>query len=287
MEDCALALFSRDGDAFVGEAGDVAIFSFRKTLPVADGGAVVANTPTLPQASRLGQPPLGPVLAALMPLVGRSIRRWLPAHWDGLERSYRLMKCWIHWLRGHHRLDAANEVEFAEMDYAKHLPLCGEDRYEPRISAWTMSRVSRRIMTHMDACNVVGKRRANFQHLLEALRDVPKVELLFTELPPGVCPTVFPILTERRAELYASLTAQKIGAIEWWSGFHPAIDWSEFPEAEYLKNHVIALPVHQGLDQEDMAYIAACVRTTMDAVSASLGHARRLGSPVASSSLSC
>src|SRR4030042_2857290 len=46
IEDCALSLFSSDGARKLGTIGDVGIFSFPKTLPVPDGGALVVNDPT-------------------------------------------------------------------------------------------------------------------------------------------------------------------------------------------------------------------------------------------------
>ncbi|GAH94779.1 unnamed protein product, partial [marine sediment metagenome] len=55
------------------------------------------------------------------------------------------------------------------------------------------------------------------------------------------------------------LTRRRISAIEWWSGYHPGICWDEFPEAAYLKAHVVALPLHHELGREDMAYIASTV----------------------------
>jgi hypothetical protein len=43
VEDCALAAFSFDGDVALGARGDAAVFSLRKSLPVRNGGALVAN----------------------------------------------------------------------------------------------------------------------------------------------------------------------------------------------------------------------------------------------------
>src|SRR4030042_2190502 len=47
IEDCAISLFSGNGVVKLGTKGDVAIFSFPKTLPVPDGGGLVVNTPEL------------------------------------------------------------------------------------------------------------------------------------------------------------------------------------------------------------------------------------------------
>lgn len=262
IEDCALALFSRDGDAFVGQVGDVAVFSFRKTVPVPDGGAVVVNNLSLQPVSRIERPPLSPVLAALIPLFGRSVRRWLPTNWDGIERSYHSVKSGINRFCVQKRL-STSQSEFVKVDGVDQPSLCRQDHYDPQISHWRMSSISRRIIANVNLQEVVAKRRANFQYLLEALRDVSEVEPLYKQLPEGVCPTVFPLLAERRTELCEDLIRRKISAIEWWSGHHPKVCWDEFPEAAYLKAHTVALPVHHNLGREDMAYITACVRDVL------------------------
>jgi dTDP-4-amino-4,6-dideoxygalactose transaminase len=259
VEDCALALFSRDGDDFIGGVGDVAVFSLRKTVPVPDGGAVVLNNPSLQRLGPLEQPSLAPVLAALIPSLGRSAKRWSRIEWNGIERAYRSVKCGINRLYKQRRL-SGTQGEFVKVGGVDRPSLSWRDCYDPKISHWAISTISRRILANINPQEVVVKRRANFQYLLEALCDVAQVEPLFEQLPEGVCPTVFPVLTERRPRLYADLIRRGISAIEWWSGYHPGICWDEFPEAAYLKAHIVALPIHQGLGREDMAYIAACVR---------------------------
>jgi hypothetical protein len=240
----------------------VAVFSFRKTLPVPDGGAVVINNPNLQPANRTTRPSLKPVLGALVPLVGRSVYRWVPTKGDGIEKSYHYVKSGIDRLSMQNKL-SASQSEFVEVAGVAQPSLWWQDWYDPKISHWTMSPISRRIIGNVNRRDVVAKRRRNYQYLLEALRGVSGAEPLFKQLPDGVCPTVFPVLTERRSQLNAGLTKRRISIIEWWSGYHPEICWDEFPDAAYLKAHMIALPVHQELGQEDMAYLAACVREVL------------------------
>jgi dTDP-4-amino-4,6-dideoxygalactose transaminase len=258
VEDCALALFSRAVDGFVGRMGDVAIYSFRKTVPVPDGGAVVLNNPSLQMVGALGQPSLAPVLAALIPSLGRSAERWSHIEWNGIERAYRSVKYGISRLYKERR-QSSTQSGFVKVCGVDRPSLSWHDHYDPKISHWAMSRISRRIIANINPQEVVARRRANFQYLLEALCDVAQVQPLFEQLPEGICPTVFPVLTERRPQLYADLIRRRISAIEWWSGYHPGICWDEFPEASYLKAHIVALPVHHELDRDDMAYIASTV----------------------------
>ncbi|MBA7656252.1 dTDP-4-amino-4,6-dideoxygalactose transaminase [subsurface metagenome] len=273
VEDCALALFSRAVDGFVGRMGDVAIYSFRKTVPVPDGGAVVINNPSLKMVGPLEQPSLAPVLAALIPSLGRSAERWSHIEWNGIERAYRSVKYGINRLYKERR-PSGTQGEFVKVGGVARPSLSWQDHYDPRISHWAMSTISKRIIANINPQEVVARRRANFQYLLEALRDVAQVEPLFEQHPEGVCPTAFPVLTERRSQLYTGLTQRGIGAIEWWSGYHPGICWDEFPEASYLKAHIVALPVHHELDRDDMAYLAASVREVLEMSAADENRAR-------------
>jgi len=262
VEDCALALFSQDNDGFVGRLGDVAVFSFRKTLPVPDGGAVVINNPNFKIVSPLEQPTIAPVLAALVTSLGRSAERWSHIEFDGVKRSYRWIQSGINRLhkRKRHFTAQGKSVMVRGVGRAS---LGIHDHYDPGISWLGMSAISKRILGNVDPREVAVKRRQNFQYLLPTIEEVRGIEPLFRRLPNGVCPTAFPVLCENRSELCRKLNERWISAIEWWSGYHPSIRWDEFPEGVYLKDHLIALPVHHGLNVEDMAYIGACVREIM------------------------
>jgi hypothetical protein len=66
-----------------------------------------------------------------------------------------------------------------------------------------------------------------------------------------------PILVENASEVARRLRRWSIPAIAWWSGYHRGcVDWDSFPEACYLKDHVLALPVHQQLDVPAIEYMA-------------------------------
>ena len=51
----------------------------------------------------------------------------------------------------------------------------------------------------------------------------------------------------------------------WWDALHPAVPWEDFPEALHLKERVLALPVHQDLDAEQIDRLARAVRDAVRA----------------------
>lgn len=284
IEDCALALFSRDGGGFVGRMGDVAVFSFRKTLPVPDGGAVIVNTPNLQAEQLWEQPPLSRTLSDLVPLAGRWARRQLDTEWDGIEKMYRFLRSRLN-RRGQRKRPCRAQDKFVQVCGDKKPALGYKDQYDTKISRWTISPIAKRIISNVNSIEIVAKRRANFQALLKALQDVPGAEPLFKELPEGVCPNVFPLLTEKRSELQSALCEKKVSAIEWWAGYHPAICWDHFPEAAYLKDYVLALPIHSGLSQDDMAYVAAWVQDLVQKIMTDEGQSQNARPLVAGSLL--
>lgn len=242
IEDCAVALLAEGCDGPVGRAGDAAIFSLRKTLPVPDGGALVLRDQPVAGDMHLVAPPASANRKALFKLLAGSMRPKAPAWLNAM-------------LTGRSDHDSGSSVDSNEL-----APLAEDDRFDPRTADWAMSAVSRRIASGVNPDEVRHRRRANFERLTEGLRQVSSVRPLIATLPPGACPVVCPMVTDRRNELYAALRSSGIAAIPWWAGCHEAIDWAGFPTARRLKQSIVALPVHQMLGDAHMDYMIHCVR---------------------------
>lgn len=69
-----------------------------------------------------------------------------------------------------------------------------------------------------------------------------------TDLPDRVCPLEFPVLVDDLRRVSGALHERFILADVWWNHFHPAVPWAEFPDAVYLKEHMLVLPVHQDIE---------------------------------------
>ena len=63
IEDCALSLFSHDGERPLGSLGDAAIFCFYKTLPVPHGGGLLLRKVHEAGLAPPAPPPLLPALS--------------------------------------------------------------------------------------------------------------------------------------------------------------------------------------------------------------------------------
>lgn len=245
MEDCAQALYSASGDKPAGLAGDAAVFSFVKTLPVPDGGALLADRRFGPPRQPEKQPPAAATGRACLPLV----KRWLV---NSASSSP------LHRLAGSVAL-RHSRASTAASDGRRRPPMLSSNRYVEARTAWTMSRVARGILAAADGAEVARARRRNFQFLLEALRSVPGFEPALPALPEGVSPMAFPFFGSSRSYWYSQLTAKGI-LVQGWPGYYPGLDWDACPGACFLKDELLTLPVHQGLTEAHMQYIADAVR---------------------------
>jgi dTDP-4-amino-4,6-dideoxygalactose transaminase len=121
-----------------------------------------------------------------------------------------------------------------------------------------MSDVSKVVIENQDWAGIVERRRRNYFHLLDRLRDLhPPV---FGELPPGVCPLFFPLPVKDKQVVLRKLHARGVEAIDFWRVGHPAVPPGAFPEVDELRHTILEIPCHQDLTPKDVDRVATIVR---------------------------
>ncbi len=246
IEDCAHAWLSQWDGRWLGTLGDVAIFSPRKSLPIPDGGVLLTGASFSGVAPPLEPPDWRHCLREFVEGAGRSLGRPL-----GIPLGGVLRKAVRHWSPG--GLKPLSHLERPE-DFAS---------VAPRLS-WRMSAVARRLVWATDHREVARRRRANYSLLLERFPRRRDVRPLLGELPEGVCPLYFPVVTEARDALWAHLEEHGVDSYRFWRWSHAAIPVSEHPNVSTLRAQVLVLPVHQSLGPDDVALVAEVVRTAPD-----------------------
>lgn len=244
IEDCALSLFSAGPQGPLGVAGDAAIFSLRKSLPVPDGGILTLREPPrrdLPPRSRPSALTTG---RALLPLFKSRLLR--AADRLGLYHRLRPERA---------AFGAPLRGGCAQAGALPDMP--ADYYYHPACASWDMSKVTAGLLQEVDPQLVRDRRRANYNCLRDALAGLPGLDLLFPDLPAGVCPLVMPLLVPaERDRLVAALNRRGIGAFPFWAGYHRRLSWAAFPDARYLKDHLLTLPVDHALGRDQMHCIA-------------------------------
>ncbi len=243
-----MSLFSNPVEHPIGVFGDAAIYSFSKTLPVPDGGMlIVANDD--PLAEEPGRsPPIGVIFKELLPFIKRAVLRF-----SDNVRLYPYLPQKL--------TQSRNKQNRTMPKTSAGLPQMPESYYyDKNIQDMTASKITRQILRCTCPESIVRQRRNNYRMLYEVVQNSELFKPLYRELPDGVCPLVLPVMVENRELAEARLNEMGIYVGQWWAGFHRAFDWSEFPEARYLKEHVLAIPIHQRLNRKHVEYMSSCLK---------------------------
>ena len=243
LEDCALALLSRDGEKPLGSFGDVSVFCLYKTLPVPNGGALLARGPFTRKLDRLPDvvPPglastvshlIGSLLSNLELRAGELGRRAREAVRDAGRYVVR---------RG--------KIERVST---------GTMHFDPGSVGLGMSALSHLVLRNQDFAGIVERRRRNYFLLYAMLRDIaPPVT---GELTPGVSPLFYGVSLQDKAGAMARLLARGVETVDFWRLRHPAVSLGVFPEVDQLRGRVLELPVHQDLTPTDAEHVGRSLR---------------------------
>jgi perosamine synthetase len=253
IEDCAHVLTgsTRQGMA-LGDSGDISVFSWRKFLPLYDGGQLVINNPKLKWASRLEK---GDMLFSLK-IAKNTLERLFENSTGG----------WISQLSSISRAASFLSRYCASVNAtaarARNVNSY-EVEFDPNCVNLGMSAISKRILDRTDITQVVEARRRNYHCLSEAIETMPGVSAVYPTLPERVCPWVFPLLVHGAKDLHLILRSQGIPATTWGGVIHPSLPLGQFPSARFLYDNLVFLPVHQSLKEKDLQMITTALGKTL------------------------
>lgn len=238
IEDCALGLYSRAGETWLGSRGDLALFSVYKTVPLPHGGyAVLKNPATVEQ---LRPPPLQSTVTQTVDLIMEHLlSRGSRAPLARTRRVVRLVRRAIGWERG-------SAVESGSIVWDKRLLELGA------------SQLVHTLMDFHRPDDIVARRRANFQILHGFLREHSPLHL--ERLPDGVCPLFYPIIVDDKERAQQALQQLGVGSVNLWSQSHSICPKELATEVLPWRRHILELPVHQLLDGADSERIGQVTR---------------------------
>jgi hypothetical protein len=236
IEDCALSLFSATPEGALGSFGDIGVFCLYKTLPLPHGGTLALNRPGLVIPPRPEQPDSLSSAAYIANLLLDSVA----LHVEGF--GPRLADWGRDLGRTTKRAMRASTVAIDTNDLDMSVIPLG------------MGLATRYILGRTRPADVVRIRRENYE-TLRSLLD-PAVRTLYAALPEGVCPLSLPILAPDKDRVHEALLHDGVGNVNFWSQWRPEVPQERFPEVDFLRRHVIEIPVHQALRSKHMEFIA-------------------------------
>jgi len=243
IEDCAHILQADAQKNSTGRTGHASVFSWRKFLPTLYGAELVLNFGAPLKQAELTRQPFGFEL--------RTIKSMLDT-WS-VDRRGHLARFLLELPAGFLRL-LRKPSSYAEPRNARE-DLAVQSKsgsFEPALAYSALCRVSHMIFRHSDIAAVAAKRRHNYKGLAERLAAIPGVCLLFPALPENGCPLHLPLVLRGSSGVHRQLRQLGIPATA-WDGVRPSgVSDDCFPDAAFLYENLIFLPVHQSLDDRDL-----------------------------------
>ena len=231
IEDCASAAGASLDGRKVGTFGDAAFFSLGrgKGFTAYEGGIGVGE-PGSSEAERLGS--IGAEFLILIKLLAMAVFFHPRLYW-----SIRSLP-----------LGWGNEV------YGLDFAISGMGHFRQGVALSILKRLDK----------VVAKRREKARYLLDQLRESTNVR--FLDPPIGSQPSYpwLPLLVEERDEVVGQLRAKGLGASWMFTNSLNQYDFLQgivlpgsYPVAEHTAAHLLTLPTHQYVTQQDMDQMAA------------------------------
>lgn len=246
FEDCALALFSRDGCEPLGKQGDVSVFSLPKTLPVPDGGMLVINNLDLMKDNWILKSPNIPLL----------IRGLLPLLKSGILRYSNYSPKILSFLKVFLNRKKQINISFDKFIAGNRKDMPKDYYYDERLSNRSMSWITKNLLNTFQVNEIISKRSKCFCYFINSFKNCSHIKPLYDDLPQGICPLYYPVLVKDRDHVWMKLNQKSIPALAWWAGYHKGFSWESYPEACFLKNNLLCLPVNHELTECDLDFIS-------------------------------
>jgi dTDP-4-amino-4,6-dideoxygalactose transaminase len=237
VEDCALSLLSEVDGRALGSFGDWSVFCLYKTLPLPNGALLIQNGPRLESLERLKLRDAGSasVIGRAAELLVQRIR----GRANGVGAALHAVK------RGMGRAAGALAVRRANV---------GDIGFNLDEVDLAMSRLSERLLERFDYAAIRHRRVENYRALGALL--CPDVVQAFPSIPHGVCPLFFPVVVPDKHAAARQLRAHGVDALEFWNDSSEPGGHEMGPDAQFLRRHVLELPIHQDLTSRHLDHIA-------------------------------
>jgi len=254
LEDCAHSFFGEHSGRPLGSFGDYAIASAMKFFPIYEGGCLVSFRHHLTPLNLTSAGAGFEVKAALNTLEKGFDYGRLPVLQKLIQVPLRL-KNFI-WSFVKRRIpEERSTLGPGASD--------GGFGFETKWLGKQSSFVSRYLIKRISKNRIAEKRRKNYMTLLAGLTGIPGCRPLFPDLPEGVFPYVFPLITDEPERKFPALKNAGVPVIRFgeflWEGMEATI----CPTSVDLSRRVLQFPCHQELSAAEMTWMISEARNVL------------------------
>ncbi|WP_426173138.1 aminotransferase class I/II-fold pyridoxal phosphate-dependent enzyme [Massilia sp. TWR1-2-2] len=256
LEDCAHCFLGEHKGRPVGSYGDYAIASSMKFFPIYEGGLLVSARHSLDAVTLRSAGKGFEAKAALNALedsfsFGRlgvvKALLWLPlATKDFLWRSIKKAKP----AGAHSMVPGSSEGGFS---------------FDPAWLDKHSSMFSRAMLKLVSRPRMGALRRKNYLKMAAALEGVPGCRPLFSTLPEGVYPWVFPLLTDNPQPAFNTLKSRGVPIIRFGEYLWPGVDATVCANSVDLSKRVMSFSCHQELREDELDWMIDQIKDALRA----------------------
>ncbi|UCS92968.1 aminotransferase class V-fold PLP-dependent enzyme [Echinicola marina] len=224
IEDAAQSFLATYEGQPLGSFGQIGVFCLYKTYGIPDGGAVVCTVPPAPPISKQSSG------------IWRAFKRhfnWVATHRPELGSIHLVFSPALRWLKK--QWDRPHQ-EF--------------DMNDPNTPA---AKMSLNLLPKLLSEETAQIRRDNYNYLLKHLSEA--VPIPFRHLPEGASPFAFPVELETPDTFLKLMRKKGVMGLLFWINPHPSLPVEDFPHSKKLRQTILALPVHQELNQTELDQI--------------------------------
>jgi dTDP-4-amino-4,6-dideoxygalactose transaminase len=214
MEDCAHSLLTEGS----GEVGDLSVYSFRKILPLPDGGGLKINMKATAVTTDYYPRMYSNILSVLIIL-----KSLFAVRTEILSRS-----------------GLANRTK-------NHAPRAATTANNSRILP--LSSFAHNGMSNMSFSEIIEKRREDYRFWQEITERSDRIAPVFSHLSPGVCPLGFPVKAKDRDAMKSRLEEDGIFLKTHWH--LPEAVGREFFNSHALSKLTMTFPVYPELGRKE------------------------------------
>lgn len=255
IEDCAHAFFGTNDHQTVGKAGDYAIASSMKFLPVYEGGILCSETINLKDI-KVTSPSLGFQLKSLINTLERSLS------YNRLGITGKLLNALL-------TLKNTLWTSLKKLKPPSHQASSGPSSSDGGYgldAEWvhkTLSLPSRLIIKLADLNNSAHRRQENYRKLHAALATIPNSRPLFETLPQNVVPWVYPLYVNKPDIYFSKLKMQGVPIWRFGEFLDSEVDDQLCPVSVEYSKHIFQFPCHQSISDLDIGWMINRITQTL------------------------